>query len=114
MIHRTYDPEKDADDCHRIWREVGWVESDKHEKAMDVFLGACRVLVADLNGAVAALVNSTPGTVRYLDRDIKLSAVCGVTAGYTARKRGLAGRLTAELMALDAAEGAEVAGLGIF
>ena len=114
MISREYNPEKDASECHRIWREVGWVESEKHEKAMDIFLGACRTLVADLNGRPEALVNSTPATLRYIEEDISLSAVCGVTAGYAARKRGLAGRLTAELISLDAADGAEVAGLGIF
>lgn len=99
--------------CHRIWREVAWIENEEHEKAMDTFLEGCRALVGDINGETEALVVSTPGQVRYLEKDIPLSAVCGVTTSYVGRRRGLAGKLTAELIALDVAEGAEVAGLGI-
>lgn len=114
MIHREYDPEKDFEACVRVWSQVGWMEEKSWEKAMEIFLQGCRVLVGEQNGRIEALVNSTPGTVRYLERDVSLCAVCGVTTGYSARRRGLAGRLTAELIAMDAAEGAEMAGLGIF
>ncbi len=114
MLHRKYDPERDREDCIRIWREVGWISEKSHEKAMEVFLGGCRVLVGEINGEVEALVNSVPGSVRYMDNDLSLCAVCGVTTGYVGRKRGIAGRLTAELVALGAAEGAALAGLGIF
>jgi hypothetical protein len=114
MIHRKFNPEKDGESCHRIWREVAWVENKEQEIAMDIFLGGCRALVGDVAGCAEALVVSTPGTLRYLENDIPLSAVCGVTTGYAGRRRGLAGKLTAELIALDVAEGAEVAGLGIF
>jgi len=114
MIHREFDQKKDIDACHRIWREVAWVENDEHEKAMDIFLEGCRVLMGDINGNPEALVVSTPGSVRYLENDISLSAVSGVTTSYAGRRRGLAGKLTAELIALDVAAGAEIAGLGIF
>jgi hypothetical protein len=114
MIHRQYRPETDLKDCQRIWREVGWVEEKSHEEGMEVFLQGCRALVGEIDGGVEALVVSSPGSVRYLERDISLCAVCGVTTGYAGRRRGLAGKLTAELVALDAAEGAEMAGLGIF
>ncbi len=114
MIHRKFDPNKDMEACHRIWREVAWVENEEHEKAMDIFLEGCRALIGELNGNAEALAVSTPGWVRYLENDIPLSAVCGVTTSYVGRKRGLAGKLTAELIALDAAEGAFIAGLGIF
>jgi hypothetical protein len=114
MIHRKYDPEKDFDACKRIWREVGWIEEENHEKAMEIFLQGCRVLVAGDDGNVDALVTSSDGSIKYLDRDVSLCAVCGVTTGYTGRRRGIAGRLTAELVALGASDGALVAGLGIF
>ncbi|MCD4701150.1 MAG: GNAT family N-acetyltransferase [Candidatus Aegiribacteria sp.] len=114
MIHRKFDQNKDMEACHRIWREVAWIENKEHEKAMDIFLEGTRALVGELNGNVEALVVSTPGRVRYLEKDITLSAVCGVTTSYAGRKRGLAGKLTAELIALDVAEGALLAGLGIF
>ncbi len=114
MIHREFDPDKDTQSCHRIWREVAWIENDEHEKAMDIFLEGSRVLMGDINGNAEALVVSTPGRIRYLENDIPLSAVCGVTTSYAGRRRGLAGKLTAELIALDVAEGADIAGLGIF
>ena len=114
MIHRKFDPNRDKEACHRIWREVGWVESEEHEKAMDIFLQGSRALVGELNGNTEALVISTPGSFRYLDEDLPLCAICGVTTSYVGRRRGLAGKLTAELVALDAAEGAYIAGLGIF
>ncbi|OPL19889.1 MAG: hypothetical protein AVO35_00035 [Candidatus Aegiribacteria sp. MLS_C] len=114
MMHRKFRPDTDLADCRRIWREVGWVDEKSHEEAMEVFLQGCRTLVGEVGGRVEALALSTPGSVRYLDGDLSLCAVCGVTTGYAGRRRGLAGRLTAELIALDAAEGAELAGLGIF
>ncbi len=114
MIHRKFDPDKDKEACHRIWREVAWIESEEHEKAMDIFLQGSHALVGELNGNTEALVISTPGSLRYLDKDLPLCAVCGVTTSYVGRRRGLAGKLTAELVALDAAEGAYIAGLGIF
>lgn len=114
MIHRKFDQNKDMEACHRIWREAAWIENEEHEKAMDIFLEGSRVLIGELNGNVEALAVSTPGRVRYLENDIPLSAVCGVTTSYAGRRRGLAGKLTAELIALDVAEGAYIAGLGIF
>lgn len=113
MIHRNFDGDRDREACHRIWREVGWIEKDQ-ERVMDTFLGGCRVLVGDLHGVAETLAMSSPGTIRYLERDLSLCAVCGVTTGYAGRRQGMAGRLTAELIALDAAEGVEVAGLGMF
>ncbi|MEN8209217.1 MAG: GNAT family N-acetyltransferase, partial [Candidatus Fermentibacteria bacterium] len=114
MIHRKFNKEKDTSACHRIWRDVGWIENKEQEKGMDIFLQGTRALIGELNGDAEALVVSTPGYVRYLEEDIALCAVCGVTTSYAGRRRGLAGKLTAELIALDAAEGACIAGLGIF
>jgi len=113
MINREYDPEKDKEQCHRIWRDCGWLEKGK-EEVMDTFIGGCRSLVGDVEGIPEALVLSSPGTIRYLNEDITMSAVCAVTTSYVGRKRGLAGRLTSEAVALDAAEGAEVSALGMF
>ena len=44
MINREYDPEKDREQCHRIWRDCGWLEKDK-EEIMDTYIGGCRALV---------------------------------------------------------------------
>jgi len=53
-------------------------------------------------------------TMRYLSEELPFSAITGVTTSRIARKRRLARRLTAKAVALDAAAGALVAGLGIF
>lgn len=110
---RPYNAETDKEATHRIWKEVGWIEDGK-EEAMDRYVAAGRALVAELNGAAECLVLTTPGAIRYLDEDLPLSAVTGVTTSYVARKKGFAGRLLARALAEDAAEGALVAGLGAF
>ncbi len=115
MKIRKYDPNRDKDAAHRIWHEVGWIEKDKEkEQAMDLFIGSMRALVAELNDEAECLVLSAPGTVHYLDEELPFSAVMSVTTSRVARKQGLASRLTARLVADDAADGALVAGLGIF
>jgi hypothetical protein len=114
MNFRTYDPEQDKKAVRRIWREVSWVDGDAHEQAMEVFLAAGRGLVADLNGEAECLAHMMPGEIRYLDEDLSFAAVTAVTTSRIARRQGLAKRLTARLIADAAAEGAMVAGLGIF
>lgn len=112
---RNYDPKKDKDAVHRIWREVGWLEKDKKkEETMDLFVECGRALVAEINGEAECLVITAPGTIRYLDEELPLSANTGVATSRVARKQGLASRLTARAVAADAADGALVAGLGMF
>jgi hypothetical protein len=55
-----------------------------------------------------------PGAIRYQDEDLPLSAVTAVLTSRIARRQGLAKRLTAQVIAADAAEGALVSSLGIF
>jgi len=110
---RNYDPKKDKKAVQRIWREIGWLEKGQ-EEAMDLFIECGRALVADISGEAECLVASVPGTIRYLDEELSFSALTAVTTSRIARRRGLARRLTAQLVAADAADGALVAGLGIF
>lgn len=114
MIIRSYDPEKDQKAVHRIWREVGWMSSEEQAKNLDTFIKPCKALVTDLNGEAECIVMSAPGTFRHLDDDLSMSAVTAVTTSRVARKQGFAKKLTAELIASDAAEGALVSALGIF
>lgn len=115
MIIRDYNPEQDREAAHRIWQEVGWIEdNDKQKKAVDVHLSGARALVAEINGAAECLVAAMPGQIRHLDATLPMSAVTGVTTSLIARKKGLAKRLTATLIAQEAAAGAAVSGLGIF
>lgn len=113
MLFRNYDVERDKETAHRIWREIGWLEKGQ-EEGMDYCVNAGRALVAEINGEAEALVLTAPGTIRYLEEDLTLGAVTGVTVSRLARKQGVAGRLTAKAIAQDAEEGALVSGLSMF
>ena len=97
----------------RIWRECGW-HPDSNEQAIEDFYSAGSVLVADLDGEAECSVLEAPGLMRYLDDDIRLSAVLAVNTSHVARKRGLGLACTAHSLAKAARRGAEVAALGIF
>jgi hypothetical protein len=114
MRSRDYNPEKDRVAALRIWREVGWLDDEKKEDALARFIACGRAQVAEVNGEAECLVNTAPGTLRYIDQDLPFSGVMGVATSRVARKRGLAGRLVASMLAQGVAGGALVAGLGIF
>lgn len=113
MDYRYYQPEQDKAAAHQILKEVGWIEKDK-EEANDLIMEAGRGLVVELRGAPECVVTTSPGTLNYLAADLPFCAVTGVITSHIARKQGLATRLTAHALAEDAAEGALVAGLGMF
>jgi len=113
MKYRNYDPKRDKEAVHRIWREVGWLEKDK-EEVMDLQVESGRAIVADVNNEAECLVTTVPGTIRYLNEELPFFGVTGVTTSRIARKQGLAKRLTAMMVAIESAEGALVSGLGMF
>ncbi len=113
MEFRDYEPATDREAVQRIWRETGWLREGK-EEVMDLCLEGSRATVAELNGEAECLVNTVPGTLRYLDADLPMSCVAGVTTSRIARKQRLASRLTAQAVADDAAAGAIVSALGMF
>jgi hypothetical protein len=113
MDWHIYDPARDREATLRIWLETGWIPPGK-ERIFDLFVAPGRTLVATLAGEAECMVSTIPGTIRYLDQELPLSAVAAVTTSRLARKQGLARRLTAQAVALDAAAGALVAGLGMF
>ena len=85
---RSYRPEQDREDAHRIWLELGWLRAGR-EEVLDLFLAGADAEVAEIEGRVECLVLTTPGTLRYLGRDLALCAVSGVTTGLAGRKRGV-------------------------
>jgi hypothetical protein len=113
MIFRDYDAERDKEATHRIWHEIDWIDKGE-EEALDVYAGCGRAMVAEIDGEAECLVLSGVGTVRYLDEDLSFAGVTGVTTSRVARKQGFASGLTARVIAADAADGALVAGLGMF
>ena len=110
---RPFDLERDKEAALRIYREVGWLEKGKEEAALAHFR-ASRGIVAALCGEAESLATWAPGTLRYLEEDLKASFVNGVTTSRIARKQGLARQLTARAVAQDEAEGALVSLLGMF
>lgn len=114
MNYRKYKPETDKDAVYRILNEVGWVHDKKKDKYLNDFLAKGDTLVALINNEAEVMVVSSQGTIRYLETDLKLSAITGVTASLLARKQGYAGKLTATRIAIDAENGAEMCALGIF
>ncbi len=113
MSFRSYNPKRDKEAVHRIWRETGWLEAGKEEQ-MDLFVECGRALVADMNGEAECLVITAPGSIRYLNADLSFACITGVTTSRIARRQGQAKRLAALAVASDALEGALVAGLGMF
>ena len=113
MTWRDYDIDRDRPAIQRIWREVGWLKPGK-ELGQDLFVSVGRAIVADMNGEPECLVVTAPGQVRHLSDDLPFCCVHGVTTSHIARQQGLAGRLTAQAVANGAADGALVAGLGMF
>jgi hypothetical protein len=113
MHLRHYNSERDGDAVHRLWMEVGWLQKGQ-EESMDLLIGCGRAMVAEVDGEAEALVASAPGTVCYLNTELPLCALTTASTSRRLRRRGAAKRLLSELVALDAAEGALVAGLGMF
>ncbi len=113
MILRRYEPSRDREAIHRLWRELGWIAAGK-EQVVDIFVENTSTWIAEVNGEAECLATTAPGTVRYLDRELPFSAVTAVGTSRLARKQGLAGRLTGLAVATDAAAGALVSGLGMF
>lgn len=113
---RPYDPARDRDDCLRVYREVGWFKgNDDAARANDLWWKHGRTLVAEVGGHAECVVSNIDGRIRYLEEDLDLCVVGGVSTGRVARGRQLASRLTAEAVAADVVEhGAQVAILGIF
>ncbi len=116
MDYRAYNQETDRNAVLRMWREVGWMSpgKDAQEEALDWMLASQHTLVADIHGQPECLTTTIPASVRYLEEDLPFCVVGAVITSPVARRQGLAGRLTAAGIAAEAAEGALVAGLGIF
>ncbi|MCX6094468.1 MAG: hypothetical protein NTY63_06585 [Candidatus Bipolaricaulota bacterium] len=111
---REYRPSEDADACRRTWNESGWVDGAKNEEAFRLFAESARSVVGVVDGSAECLVNVHSGSLRYLDLDIPLACVTGVTTSRIVRRQGLAGRSTAWALAAEAIAGTPVAALGVF
>ncbi len=111
---RRYVP-ADFDAVRRIWLECGWIEpSDEHKAGLGHFLDAGSAWVAEVGGSVEAFALGAPASARHTGSDLPAQHVAAVTVGRVARGRGLAGAVTARLIAEGADDGAVLSFLGIF
>ncbi len=114
MDIRPYDQARDLRNAERIWHEIGWVETPQQASHLKDFLSAGSCLTGCLRGGVECLVHTVPGSIRYLEEELKLCVVTAVTTSRIARRQGFAQKITALQLAEAALDGAEVAALGIF
>jgi len=111
---RPYDKARDLDAITRVWREVGWISDDDEAAFVEPFFDAGRTLVYEQDGAAESACHITGGTIRYQRRDLSMAGVTAVTTSRVARKQGAPRRLLARMLAEEAADGMQVAGLGMF
>lgn len=114
-IIRPYHPKQDGEAVLSVFEEAGWREKEKkQDRAWRFYLKSVQTWVAAVDGRAESVATTVPGTLRYLSEDLPFCAVTAVVTSRTARKQGLASRVTARTLAEAAAEGALVAGLGVF
>ncbi|MBM3500826.1 MAG: GNAT family N-acetyltransferase [Armatimonadetes bacterium] len=110
---RPYDPGTDREAVRRIFQEVGWSHAARHVDD-ERFGQVVRVRVAEHDGAAECVVTTCAGTIRHLETDLPFACVLEVATSRVARRQGLALRLLSRTLSEEAAEGALVAGLGVF
>ncbi len=113
----VYDQQRDWDSVYRIWHEIGWLsdsDTEKNRKFLQTELDVGPTRVARLEGVTESMAIGADAQLHYLDAELPLAAVTAVTTSRIARKRGLAGRVTARLVADMAENGAAVSMLGMF
>ncbi|HAS10693.1 MAG TPA: hypothetical protein DCS55_09295, partial [Acidimicrobiaceae bacterium] len=94
MVGRAYEEERDLAAVTRMWREVGWIDdSDGQAEALRRFLDRGTALLADVHGEAECMVHRTAGSIRYVDTDLPLCAISGVTTSHVGRRQGLASAL---------------------
>ncbi|MCZ6710094.1 MAG: GNAT family N-acetyltransferase [Gammaproteobacteria bacterium] len=114
MAFRTYDEARDLKAIERIWFECGWLENAGQAVGLKDFLAAGECLTATINGEAECAVHISPGSMCYLEEKLEMCGVTAVTTSRIARKQGFAQRLTAQQLARGAANGAQIAVLGMF
>lgn len=114
MKPEPLDRERDAASIRRMWREVGWIDEDEQERALDILLQRFDGWVARIDGDAECSVLASSGSMRYREEDLRFGGVMAVSTSRVARRQGLAGRVTAAALAEAAGNGMAVAGLGMF
>lgn len=111
---RALDAKRDQEAIGRIWKETGWIDEDEQIKQLEHFLADATGLVATRQGHAEVSVTGHEGLTRYIESKLSMWGVTSVTVSRIARKQGLAGALTAGLLAEGARRGCSIAMLGMF
>lgn len=112
-----YDHDRDFAAVKQIWLDVGWLDADDVDddaKGLEAMLSGSNAIVFPIDGVAECAVISHHGHMRYLQDDLNLGVIAGVTTSHVARRMGAARKLTADALATLSEEGAEVAALGMF
>jgi hypothetical protein len=91
---RDLDLPADGKSLQRVWREIGWSDSERSDRVMlDVFAEGS-ASVGTINDEVECAVLTQPGTMRLDQQDLPLCVVAAVTTSRIARGLSLAQKLT--------------------
>lgn len=111
---RAYDPDRDLKHVQRVWRDIGWIDSEHEDVALGKFVASGNTEVAIVNDEAEAVAVWSRGTFSYDGTLLPAGLVTGVTTSRVARRQGFAGALTARAVANAALDGCAVALLGVF
>jgi len=111
---RDLDFEQDMASIRRIWREIGWSDSERADQAMPAFFETGSSSVGVANGEVECAVQAQSGTMRLDNQALPLCVIAAVTTSRVARGLSLAQQLTARELAKGQKRGEAVAVLGMF
>ena len=114
MDIRPYDHERDFDAVVRIWKEVGWLESDDHQAGLEALASVGNATVAVMDGDPECFSHWTPGDMVHTGTVLPFAGITALTTSRIARRQGFATALTARALTDARAAGHAVAGLGIF
>ncbi len=110
---RKYLPSKDFESACRIWQECGWISSDQKNE-LKAFLRGRSAWVQDMDGSAECIVTAATGSVWYDGLSVPASFITSVNTSHIARKRRLAGKLTAHAIKQTVKNGAHLCTLGMF
>ena len=113
MKFRNYDEKKDKNAIYEVLKECGWIK-DAKDKYLTLHIKNANTIVSEIDNRAEAVAVSVYGNIKYQNNTLPFSAITGVAVGLIARKRGLAKKLTAKRIQLDALNGAAVVGLSFF
>ena len=111
---RDFHIERDMASVQRIWREIGWSDSERTDQAMTAFFETGTTSVGLVNDEVECSVQAQSGSMRLDHEELPLCVIAAVTTSRVARGLSLAQQLTARELAMGQRRGEAVAVLGMF